>query len=294
MIPKVKLISYTPDAENLLLYTKFTRLSTDNQDAMDIIKSWSEERKRAELQYMLGTIESSWEFVVFTFSISGVGRGFTHQIVRTRAEENPYNASFAQQSQRTVNMQGFGYVTPSAFTSEQKEKYDQTMESINNGYNDLIELGAAPQDARGVLPTNVETSIIVKFDLRTLSHMMQERLCTRTQGEFQEVAKLMKEEILKVYPWCEDFLQCYCCKVGTCRFPNYNQCPIKGMMFNPRTGLTYDKERDYQPVRNIDTRKHMEGGKVVDKPATIYEIKAAWNQLQEEGGYEARPKMQEK
>lgn len=294
MTPKVKLISYTPDAENLLLYTKFTRLSTDNQDAMDIIKSWSEEKKRAELQYMLGTIESSWEFVVFTFSISGVGRGFTHQLVRTRADENPYNASFAQQSQRTVNMQGFGYITPTAFTDDQKLIYDKTMSRINEGYNDLIESGAAPQDARGVLPTNVETSIIVKFDLRTLSHMMQERLCTRTQGEFQEVAKLMKEEIIKVYPWCEDFLQCYCCKVGTCRFPNYHQCPIKGMMFNPKTGLTYNKDEEYNPSKVLDTRKFPIDGGNPTRPATINEIRCAWNRLQELGGFEARPKMQEK
>ena len=58
MAAKVKLISYTSDAKNLLLFTKNTRLF-DHDDSFDEIKKWTDEKKQAELDYMLKTIKSS-------------------------------------------------------------------------------------------------------------------------------------------------------------------------------------------------------------------------------------------
>ena len=65
---KVKLISYTNDAVNVLLFTKNTRLMND-EDAYEKISKWEWEQKQAELDYMLKTIKSSWEFVDYTFDI---------------------------------------------------------------------------------------------------------------------------------------------------------------------------------------------------------------------------------
>ena len=87
---KVKLINYTDDAKNLLLFTKNTRLM-NVENAYDAIKKWPDEKKQGELDYMLRTIKSSWEFVEYTFDIRDVTRAFTHQFVRTR------QASYAQQ-----------------------------------------------------------------------------------------------------------------------------------------------------------------------------------------------------
>lgn len=291
----VKLINYTVDALDLLLYTKFTRLSTENEDAMDIIKSWSQEKKQKELDYMLGTIESSWEFITYIFSISDVSRAFTHQLVRTRGEEKT-EVSYAQQSQRTVSMEGFGSIVPKEIKNNEDrlKVWEVGMHNINELYQKLREMGAAPQDSRGVLPTNVETQIIVKLDLRTISHMMTERLCTRTQGEYQDVAKLMREEILKVHPWTENFMQCYCCKVGICRFPNYHNCPIKGIMFNPETGVKWSDSSEYNCERPITLGRMKDDSDWAQRPATIEEIKWAWTQMNNQGGFEAIPDMQKK
>ena len=186
---KVKLVNYTSDAVNLLLFTKNTRLM-DDDNALSKIKTWSEEKKQEELDYMLNTIRSSWEF--------------THQFVRTR------QASYAQQSQRTVDMEGFTYYTPERFNEEGNEHakliYDQTMEVINMRYQQLRELGIPAEDARGVLPTNIHTNIVAKFNLRTLSEMAKSRLSPRAQGEYQEVFKLMVKEVIAVHPWAEPFL----------------------------------------------------------------------------------------
>ena len=198
---KVKLVSYTSDAVNLLLFTKNTRLMND-EDAYDKISQWDEDKKQAELDYMLNTIRSSWEFIDYTFDVREVTRGFTHQFVRTR------QGSYAQQSQRTVDMQGFGYYTPNRIYKDETANtiYDDIMEKINEKYQELRSLGIPAEDARGILPTNIHTNIIAKFNLRTLSEMSKSRLSPRAQGEYQEVFKLMVREVVNVHPWAEAFL----------------------------------------------------------------------------------------
>jgi len=197
---KVQLISYTDDAVNLLLFTKNTRLMNDD-DAYSQIAEWPDEKKQEELDYMLQTIRSSWEFIDYTFNIRDVSRGFTHQFVRTR------QASYAQQSQRTVDMSGFGYYTPPRIAENEVAKalYDKAMADINDSYQALREIVPA-EDARGVLPTNIHTNIVAKFNLRTLSEMAKSRLSPRAQGEYQEVFKLMVSEVVAVHPWAEPFL----------------------------------------------------------------------------------------
>tara|TARA_R110002167_G_scaffold187480_1_gene388649 strand:+ start:947 stop:1597 length:651 start_codon:yes stop_codon:yes gene_type:complete len=200
---KVKLVNSTSDAVDLLLFTKNTRLMNDD-DSYSKISEWSEEKKQSELDYMLNTIRSSWEFIDYTFDVRDVSRGFTHQFVRTR------QASYAQQSQRTVDMVGFSYYTPDRFYEPENEYqkliYDQAMESINMNYQQLRELGIPAEDARGILPTNIHTNIVAKFNLRTLSEMAKSRLSPRAQGEYQQVFKLMVKEVVKIHPWAEPFL----------------------------------------------------------------------------------------
>lgn len=290
---QVKLINYTQNAELLLLFTKYARLSDNADEAMKTIGSWSDEKKSAELDYISKTIKSSHEFVTYVFYVSGVSRALTHQLVRTRSQsDNPHDTSFAQQSQRTVDVIDLPAVCPKNVKDDEKayDKWCETLNYIHNGQLQLRELGIPNQDLRGLTPTNVETQIVVKLDLRTLSHMLEERLCTRAQGEIQEMAKLMMQEVLRVHPWAKPFLGCYCCKVGTCRFVNYKECPIKGIQFDPRTGLPYYKQDGLQ-LNAIDTRSFPDG---LDRPATLSEIQAAWEGMNKNGGFEAKPKMQSK
>ena len=300
---KVTLLNYTSDALDLLLYTKQTRLA-QTPGLLDEIKAWPMEKKMAELDYMLGTIHSSWEFVNYTFHIDGVSRAFTHQFVRTR------HGSYAQQSQRTVDMEGFGYVRTGAveevdYMTESNTSpvtdyvrawvgnkireyqgdnpanwYDITMEAINIGYSKLIELGVPPQDARGVLPTNIATNIVAAFNLRTLSDMAKLRLCTRTQGEYQEVFRAMRRAVIDVHPWAEPFIRVHCAALGVCAFPHYQECPIKPPVFNPDTGKRWDEALEYQYLEDYQFAAPA-------PPATRAEIQAKW----EETFFEARPKQ---
>lgn len=284
----VSLISYTPDALHLLLFTKQTRLSMDS-GLMEEIRAWPEEKKMAELDYMLKTIESSWEFVDYTFSLSGVSRAFTHQLVRTR------DASYAQQSQRTVNMEGFDYVWPEQFELDQNfiDAYTGAMESINDSYQHLIQIGAKPQDARAVLPTNVATNIIVKVNLATLSRMAEKRLCYRTQGEYQTIFRQMRLAVLAVHPWADPFIRVGCAKRGVCQFPNFTECPIKPGIFNPETGEVWpDKNgNQFQPNRAYAYTHISPEGKrfpigMALRPLTKSEIQERWESTR----FEAVPK----
>jgi flavin-dependent thymidylate synthase len=198
---KVKLINATSDAVNLLLFTKNTRLMND-EGAYDKIKSWPQEQKDEHLDYMLNTIKSSWEFIDYTFDIRDVSRGFTHQFVRTR------QGSYAQQSQRTVDMTGFEYYIPERIIADgmAREIYDGTMEIINQRYQQLITAGVPAEDARGILPTNIYTNIVAKFNLRTLHEMAKSRLSPRAQGEYREVFTMMVAEVVKEHPWAKPFL----------------------------------------------------------------------------------------
>jgi flavin-dependent thymidylate synthase len=294
---QVTLLKYDKDALDLLVMSKQTRLNFTPADLQQV-RDWPEEKKLAELNYMLGTIESSWEFADYMFLITGVTRAFTHQLVRSR------EGSYAQQSQRTVDMSGFEFIATGKIAggrprtmmlderevalgegrdlTEEQRVYVGAMGDINDAYQHLVSTcEIPPQDARGLLPTNVATAIIGKFNLRTLSHMAALRLCTRTQGEYQDVFQEMRNRVIEVHPWAEPFLRVHCARHGVCAFPHYKECPIKGPIFNPDTGTRWDRGEGMGDVPSLQ----------IKLPATRAEIQDSWVQLQRGGGYQAVPKV---
>lgn len=198
---RVTLISHTPEAAELLIFTKSTRL-TMSPGLMDEIRSWPEEKKLAELEYMANTIPSSWEFVDYVFMIEGVSRAFTHQFVRSR------NASYAQQTMRVLNMGEFDYVMTDRVKADVRARglVDILNENIKSVYRQLIELGLPVEDARGVLPTNIATNICAKFNLRAFVDLAKSRTGGRTQNEYQQVVNAMCDAVLRVHPWAEKFM----------------------------------------------------------------------------------------
>ena len=216
---KITIESYTPNALDLLLKTKGTRLS-HNEDPT----KWSDKTKKEHLEYMRDTIKSSWEFVDYTFLIEGVTRAFTHQFVRTRT------GSYAQETMRAIDVRDHAVNEPESISADGEfdSYWHSGINSALNYYSRLIDAGAPIQDARGILPTNITTSIWAKFNLRTLHDMAKLRLFTRTAGEYQNVFRLMREAVLEVHPWAEDFIQVHCVESGTCAFPRYGktECPI--------------------------------------------------------------------
>lgn len=229
---EVKLISYTPDALNLLLRTKNTRLNFDSDPS-----TWTEGQRRDHLEYMTNTIKSSWEFVDYVFDISGVTRAFTHQLVRTRT------GSYAQEAQRVVDLSQRSVVPPDIeMSTEELAVWNEATAAAVSGYTKLRNYHIPLQTARGVLPTNMSTSIMAKFNLRTLHEMAKLRLCTRTQGEYQRVFRAMRAAVIEVHPWVEEFnfIEVHCASTGTCAFPRYGSKDCR--FFDKAMDLTQVKE----------------------------------------------------
>jgi flavin-dependent thymidylate synthase len=271
---KVTLINYTPDALETLIFTKNTRLRMTGM-GLEEVKAWPMEKKLAELEYMRNTIQSGWEFVDYIFAIEDVTRAFTHQLVRHRV-----GTSFAQQAQRAVDMTGFTYETgPSIrewtdpfYPEENEAEYDQIMGEISKSYNRLVTMGVKGQDARGVLPTNIHTNIVFKANLRTLHEMALKRLCVKAQGEFQEVFRAIKNEVVNAHPWAEPFIRVQCAWNGTCIFPNLptEDCPVKPVVYDHRTSLAYGHNRYWELPGNPEYT--FDGQSYVDRPWPVEDI----------------------
>jgi len=213
---KVDLINYTENAVELLILAKRTR-RLDIKNTMDEISNMSDEDRNKELDYIFNTISGPWEFVDYTFLISGVTRAFTHELVRQRV-----GVSFAQESMRIANKEDFEYL------DETNHPFYRTeMSNIQKTYSELISEGVPIQDARGILPTNILTKILMKINLRALNNMMNVRLCTRAAGEYQRVAREIRRAVLDVHPWADPVLLPFCVQNHRCRYPNHKDCPIK-------------------------------------------------------------------
>lgn len=201
---KVTLLNYTQDAAELMIFTKNTRLTMSPTGLADI-KAWPEERKMQELEYMANTIPSSWEFVDYTFMIESVTRAYTHQQVRTRS------ASFAQQTMRVLDVSegpGWSYLTGPTIERDKilSTMYDGCMGHIADLYKFLIRHGATIEDARGILPTNILTNIVMKINMRNFVDLIYKRSSPRVQGEYRSVLEGMKASVLEVHPWMNLFI----------------------------------------------------------------------------------------
>ena len=212
---RVDLIDYTGkglDAwytARLLIWTKRTRVEM-SAGSFEELETWPEEQLLQELCFMAATIPSSWEFADFTFLCSNVTRVFTHQLVRSR------NMSFAQQTLQTQDARGWkNYVGPTVRNNPRASVvWHETMDAIAKAYGKLIELGVDLEDARGILPLNIENNIVVKGNLRSWCDLLRKRASPRNQGakpdrpgEWTMVRNEIKRQMISVAPWTKIFLE---------------------------------------------------------------------------------------
>jgi len=225
---KVSLVNYTGNAKELLILSKNTR-HLDQIDADNPLKEileMDEKKKAIELEYVLNTVGSALEFVDYTFLIKGVTRAFTHQLVRHRV-----GTSFAQQSLRLEKTGNFEYRADG--NAVNSTHYAATMANIRDEYTTMIrDENVDPQDARGILPTNILTNILFKANLRSISDIISNRLCIRTQKEFREAAKKMADLIIQIHPWAKKLFDVICIKTFNCPWKNFHDCPMKSTYNN--------------------------------------------------------------
>lgn len=193
---EVKLISHTPEPEKVVAAA--ARLCYSPKSGSDIMEGFSEQEVEKFLQRLVSLGHTSpFEHASFTFSIDGVSRALSHQLVRHRI-----GVSFSQKSQRYVKEKAFAFVIPDSIQKDDalKEKYLAIIDDLQGKYNELLELGIAPEDARYILPNAASTNLIVTMNARSLLHFFELRCCTRAQWEIRKMANLMLWEVQAVAP----------------------------------------------------------------------------------------------
>ena len=195
-IVKVAILSYTPDAEKLVASS--ARVCYSEEGAIDIFSSINGEKikKRITDAVSKGHL-SILEHACYTFSIEGISRVTSHQLVRHRI------ASFSQQSQRYVRFKDKeSYVIPRRIAENETlvQRYEKTMGEIFELYESMISSGIPAEDARYILPSSVVTNIVVTMNARELLHFFSLRCCKKAQWEIRSLAWKMLRELLKVSP----------------------------------------------------------------------------------------------
>ncbi|WP_400205466.1 FAD-dependent thymidylate synthase [Methanomethylophilus alvi] len=188
----VRLLAHTPDADRICAAAAHSCYSEDS--AADLLETVDPAKM---LRHVIGMGHHSViEHAVFTFSVEGVSRALTHQLVRHRV------ASFSQQSQRYVRLSEPTYVVPETVKRdpEAMKVYEETMDGIWDSYSKLIGMGIPAEDARYVLPNGCTTNITITMNARELLHFFSMRCCNRAQWEIREMADEMLRLCKEVSP----------------------------------------------------------------------------------------------
>ncbi len=189
---RVELLAYTQDADRICASAGNSCYS--DRPAHDIMEDIDPEKTLSRIVGM-GHL-SVVEHATFTFSVEGVSRALTHQLVRHRI------ASFSQQSQRYVSIDEPSFVTPHTVEDDPEalKVFDETMDAIWDAYSKLEEMGIPAEDARYLLPNGCTTNITITMNARELLHFFTLRCCNRAQWEIREMADQMLALCREVSP----------------------------------------------------------------------------------------------
>lgn len=172
-----------------------------------------------------GGLNQCLEWASVVFEISGVSRGLTHELVRTR------KASFAQQSMRHTDMGNAALRLPLEVLEAgigAMEAWERVTRAAVEGYQELTDKYDVPfQSARTVLPIATQTYIIAHYPLSEFLGTYAYRSCYMFYPEIVALFHSMKEELVKVCPWLEPYILTSCEKTR----PNGDQphmCTYQG------------------------------------------------------------------
>lgn len=216
---EVKLLSHTPDPERLIAIA--ARSCVSKRSAHELISEPDEALRRSLNKVLESGHESVIEHAYFTFSIKGISRACTHQLVRHRI------ASYSQQSQRYVDLRDADFVIPESIRNngEALEAFRAAMRGAAEAYSKLLELGIPPEDARFVLPNATATNIVVTMNARELLHFFGLRCCLKAQWEIRALANAMLELARGAAPAIFERAGPYCLYKGIC-LEGDRECPL--------------------------------------------------------------------
>jgi len=229
--PKVSLVNFTKDPIETMCWARRV-MHSNVPDSLEDIKIEPEKWLGLPLDeyvddvLMKDGMPTFLEYVSVTFKLENVSRALQQQLTRHRI-----GFSYSIQSLRCVELpkfaENFDYYNPYLEGTKEFEEYHKGMIDAQNIYNKFINAEMPTQDARGILPMNVYSTVTFSCSLRALIGMLNKRLCLKTQGEFREVAFLMMKEIStkmdkRILNWVGPP-----CQFGRCMMKGENEAQLK-------------------------------------------------------------------
>lgn len=199
----VELMAITPNGEDIIeracrtCYLSFSRYDPP-KSAEELIRKVIRKRHHSVLEHASAT-----------FRIRGGSRVFTHELVRHRfispSQESQRYVCYADKPDRQKT-KDYEIVTPRTIAgAELPEKAGSAAESYRTAiancyglYEELLDAGVPPEDARYVLPNATVSEIVITANFRELRHFFCVRTNPRAHWEIREIAlemlKIMKKE----------------------------------------------------------------------------------------------------
>lgn len=231
---KVKLLGYIPDIERIIASSS---KATRAQPADVILEKIGKEEARKHIGRVLSYAhESISEFAFFIFSVSGVSRVLTHQLVRHRI------ASYLQLSSRHTDLSDFDFIIPPtiAANTEATRIFNEFKKSARSNYKELLKLGIHKEDARYLLPDSIETHIVIGMNARSLNHFFSLRLCEKAQWEIRDLAQKMRALVKE--------------KTSSLFWSDPRPCVIRGCC-PQRVSCGFWKTKEFE----VERKKYLEG-----------------------------------
>lgn len=133
---------------------------------------------------------SPFEHVDFTFTVGGISRALSHQLVRHRI------ASYSQESQRYVEYLkcvSLPHICPPTIAANPEARgiFEAAAEQTLKAYQKLLGAGIPAEDARYIFPNAIETKMVFTMNARSLFNFFEQRCCLKAQWEIRHLAGFM-------------------------------------------------------------------------------------------------------
>lgn len=130
----------------------------------------------------------TWEFPDVYLTLDG----YSARVIREWYTHIGGAPTRLQASTRYIDYQsGFDYIIPKSIKEGTVEyiRYINTMKTIQEAAEALEEMGVPREDSAMILPLGMATTIVGKYNLRTLIDMSHQRMCTRAYWEYRELMR---------------------------------------------------------------------------------------------------------
>lgn len=116
--------------------------------------------------------------------------GYSARVVREFYTHIAGGPTRLQASTRYIDYGNFEYITPPSLSDEAKALYESAMQTIANTAQKLEkDYGVKREDAAMLLPLGMESTFVIRTNLRNLIDMSHQRLCSRAYWEFRKLMK---------------------------------------------------------------------------------------------------------